>query len=178
MTRTLALLRTLCTCMMLTSTLLFAANQGSGEVSVQGRIIASACAIDTDSRDQTINMGNVPIGRIIRDGQGEAYPFSIKLVNCVLEKSPVTKSNWRYFEITFDGENDSGLFGLQGAAKGIALKIIDAHGQIAMPGVPLSKSDIEPNVMILSYSIRLVGNNQIIEAGKHYSTVRYKMDYY
>ncbi|WP_236720706.1 fimbrial protein [Serratia marcescens] len=164
--------------MMLTSTLLFAANQGSGEVSVQGRIIASACAIDTDSRDQTINMGNIPIGRIIRDGQGEAYPFSIKLVNCALEKTPATKGNWRYFEITFDGENDSGLFGLHGEAKGIALKIIDAQGQIATPGVPLLKSEIEPNEMTLSYSIRLVGNNQIVDAGEHYSTVRYKMDYY
>ncbi|MGQ8775438.1 fimbrial protein [Serratia sp. NA_112.1] len=178
MTISLTLLRTLCASMLLFSKLLFAANQGSGEVSMQGRIIASACAIDTESRDQTINLGHMPISRIIRDGQGESHPFSIKLVNCVLERSATAQADWRYFEITFDGENDSGLFGLYGEAKGIALQITDAQGQSAIPGKPLSKSEIEPKAMMLSYSMRLVGNNQIVESGRYYSTVRYKMDYY
>lgn len=178
MTISLTLLRTLCASAMLIPTLLFAVNQGHGEVSVQGRIIASACAIDTESRDQTINLGNMPVSRIIRDGQGELNPFSIKLVNCVLERSATGQAGWRYFEITFDGENDAGFFGLGGEAKGIALQIIDAQGQIAIPGAPLLKNDIEPNAMTLNYSMRLVGNNQIVAAGDHYSTVRYKMDYY
>lgn len=177
-TMSLTLLRMLFASVMLLPTLLFAANQGSGEVSVQGRIIASACAIDTESRDQTINMGVMPISRVIRDGQGDAHSFSVKLVNCVLEKPVHSQEEWRYFEITFDGENDSGLFGLAGKAKGIALQITDAQGQVALPGIPLQKNKIEPNAMTLNYSMRLVGNKQVAEAGEHYSTVRYKMDYY
>lgn len=177
-TMSLTLLRMLFASVMLLPTLLFAANQGSGEVSVQGRIIASACAIDTESRDQTINMGNIPISRVIRDGQGESHPFSIKLINCVLEKALSDKTAWRYFEITFDGDNDSGFFGLAGKAKGIALQISDAQGQVAAPGIPLIKHEIEPNTMTLNYSMRLVGNSQVLSAGDHYSTLRYKMDYY
>ncbi|MBH2604613.1 type 1 fimbrial protein [Serratia marcescens] len=156
----------------------WAANQGHGEVTVNGRIIASACAIDTQSRDQTITMKTLPVGQIIRDGQGELQKFTIKLVNCVLEKTNPNQDDWRYFEVTFDGKADGKRFGIDGGAKGIALQISDALGNIAMPGVPLVKRDIQPGVMALNYGLRVVGNYQDLRAGDYFSTVKFKMDYY
>jgi len=157
---------------------ILAANQGRGEVTVNGRIIASACAIDTQSLNQTITMKTLPVGQIIRDGQGELQSFTIKLVNCVLEKTNPGHGDWRYFEVTFDGKAEGQRFGIDGAAKGIALQISDAQGNIATPGVPLVKRDILPGDMALDYGLRVVGNYQNLRAGDYFSTVKFKMDYY
>lgn len=154
------------------------ANQGRGEVTMNGRIIASACAIDTESVDQTIKMKTLPISQVIRDGQSERQAFSIKLVNCVLEKFNPALDNWRYFEVTFDGREDAGYFGLDGSAKGIALQISDEKGNIVVPGTSMAKGAVHPGKMTFNYGLRLVGNHQVLKAGEYASTVRFKMDYY
>lgn len=43
---------------------------GWGRVNMQGAVIETACAIDTESRDQTIDMSIAPLSQIIRDGKG------------------------------------------------------------------------------------------------------------
>lgn len=164
--------------LLLCSHLAMSANQGRGEVTVNGRIIASACAIDTNSVDQTIIMTTLPVSQIIRDGQGKINPFSIKLVNCILEKINPELDDWRYFKVTFDGRSDAGLFAINGNAKGIGLQISDAKGNIATPGIPMGENDIQPGSMEFNYGLRLIGNHQILDAGSYYSTVRFKMDYY
>ncbi|MDA8478792.1 type 1 fimbrial protein [Citrobacter sp. Awk 4] len=151
---------------------------GRGEVSINGQIITSACAIDTKSFDQTIKMKTTPISQIMRDGQSERHYFSITLVNCTLENFNPTLQNWRFFFVTFDGREDAGLFGVDGSAKGIALQISDAQGNIASPGIPMVKNELQPGTMEFNYSLRLIGNNQVMKAGNYYSTVRFKMDYY
>ncbi|ASM15412.1 type 1 fimbrial protein [Serratia marcescens] len=164
--------------LLLCSSLAHSANQGRGEVTVNGRIIASACAIDTESGDQTITMATLPVSQIIRDGQGELHEFTIKLVNCTLEKFNPELDDWRYFAVTFDGREDAGLFGVDGNAKGIALQISDTRGNVAAPGMPMAKNEIQSDTMAFNYGLRLMGNNQVMKAGSYYSTVRFKMDYY
>ncbi|MBL5824966.1 fimbrial protein [Serratia fonticola] len=154
------------------------ANQGRGEVTVNGRIIASACAIDTESVDQTITMATLPVSQVIRDGQGELREFNIKLVNCTLERFNPALDDWRYFSVTFDGRDDAGLFGIDGNAKGIALQISDKLGNVASPGMPMAINELQPGTMEFNYGLRLIGNNQVMKAGSYYSTVRFKMDYY
>jgi type 1 fimbria pilin len=152
--------------------------QGWGKVNMVGAIIETACAIDTESRDQTINMGTLPISQIARDGKSLITPFSIRLVNCVLTRQNTSLPDWRYFKISFDGHNDSGLFGVEGEAKGVALQLIDNQGGIIVPGSPLSVEEITSKEMLLKYSLRLVSNNQLLQAGQYTSTVKFKMDYY
>lgn len=164
--------------LLLCSFLALSANQGRGEVTVNGRIIASACAIDTESVDQTITMATLPISQVIRDGQGELHEFTIKLVNCSLEKFTPLLDDWRYFAVTFDGREDAGKFGIDGDARGISLQISDRLGNVAAPGMPMEKNGIQPGTMEFNYGLRLIGNSQIIKAGHYYSTVRFKMDYY
>lgn len=152
--------------------------QGSGQVNMVGAIIETACAIDTLSRDQTINMGTLPVGQIARDGHGLIQPFSIRLVNCVLTRQNASLSDWRHFQITFDGPADAGLFGVEGSAKGVALQLADSQGNIAIPGAPLPVGEIAAKEMLLNYSLRLVSNHQLLRAGEYTSTVKFKMDYY
>ncbi|RJF55529.1 type 1 fimbrial protein [Serratia inhibens] len=152
--------------------------QGWGRVNMQGTIIDTACAITAGSREQVIDMETVPIADIIRDGQGITKPFSIELINCVLTRSNNKLPDWRHFQVTFDGEADGELFGVQGKAKGIALQIADGQGNIATPGKPLPLGDISLRAMQLNYALRLVSNNQSLRAGAYSSAVRFKLDYY
>jgi type 1 fimbria pilin len=155
-----------------------AADQGQGKVTMLGSIIATACAIDTASRDQTIDMETLPISQIVRDGRGNSRDFSIKLVNCDVKRVEPNRPDWRYFQVTFDGDNDAGWFGVQGKAEGVALKIVDSNGNIAQPGMPLPSVDVVPGNMLINYSMTLVANNKILRAGDYNSTIRFKMDYY
>lgn len=59
---------------------------GHGRVSMHGSILETACAIAMESRSQQIDVGNIPVGEIIRNQRSTPVPFQIKLVNCVLKK--------------------------------------------------------------------------------------------
>ncbi|NTY86589.1 type 1 fimbrial protein [Serratia fonticola] len=149
-----------------------------GRVNMQGAIIETACAIDTLSRDQTIEMGTLPLSQIARDGRGLPRLFTVHLVRCSLIRPNASLSNWRHFKITFDGRNDSGLFAVDGQAKGVAIEIIDDNGNVALPGSPLPASRILAGDMRLNYSLRLVSNQQVLRPGNYTSALRFKMDYY
>ncbi|HIE4798802.1 TPA: fimbrial protein [Serratia marcescens] len=150
--------------------------QGWGRVNMQGAIIDTACAIAVESREQTIDMETIPVADIIRDGQGRSKPFSIELVNCLLERPG--KDNWKQFQVTFDGDSEGELFGVRGDASGVALRITDENGNIATPGTPLRTQDIIPGNMHLNYHLRLVANNHALKAGEYFSAIRFKLDYF
>jgi len=153
-------------------------SQGWGRVNMQGSIIDTACAIAAGSREQTIDMDTVPIGDIIRDGQGTSRPFSVELINCELSRPDAKLPDWRHFQVTFDGDADGGLFGVSGEAKGVALEISDNSGNKASPGEPLPLGEIIPGTMKLDYTMKLVSNSQKLKAGAYASAVRFKLDYY
>lgn len=152
--------------------------QGWGQVGMYGSIIEAACAIHTVSRDQAIQMEVLPISQVIREDVGFSQPFTVKLVNCSLSRLGAGLSAWRHFQITFDGRADSGFFGVEGSAKGVALLIADSFGNVAVPGKPLPLGELVSGEKVLNYSMRLVGNKRVLRAGGYYSTVRFKMDYY
>lgn len=151
---------------------------GWGRVNMQGAVIETACAIDTDSRDQTIDMSVLPLSQIIRDGQGLTRPFSIRLVNCVLDRVGENLPQWQRFQVTFDGRVDNGLFGIDGQAQGVALQLADSFGNIITPGTPSPTFDITEGEPKVNYSLRLVSNQQVLRSGAYTSTIRFKMDYY
>ncbi|WP_350984773.1 fimbrial protein [Serratia marcescens] len=153
-------------------------SQGLGRVNMQGAIIDTACAIATESQEQVIEMDTVPVADIVRDGKGISKGFSIELTNCVLSRTEKKLSDWQHFQMTFDGDNDGGLFCVDGEAKGVGLQIADAYGNVARPGSPLPAGEIEPGSMRLNYEMRLVANKKTLRAGAYYSAIRFKVDYY
>lgn len=157
-----------------------AKDQGHGTVTMNGAIIDSACSVDTNSRYQTIDMLSQPISEIISEGSGLSRPFSIKLINCQLSRteSHHQGESWSYFQVTFDGENDSSIFGLTGDAQGVALEISDEYGNVATPGIPMPSNNIEEGSMEMKYKMRLMGNREPLKSGEYHTTVRYKIDYY
>ncbi|MGQ6473134.1 fimbrial protein [Serratia sp. IR-2025] len=154
------------------------AGQGEGRVNMQGAIIDTACAIATESREQIIDMAIMPVSDIARDGRGRTVPFSIELINCVLERADKSLPDWKQFRITFDGNSDGDMFGVSGNAGGVALKITDVAGNIARPGEALPPVGILPGSYRLNYAMTLISNQRPLKAGDYFSSVRFKMDYY
>lgn len=156
-----------------------AANQGNGRVSMQGSIIDTPCAIDVNSRDQTIDMSTLPLGQIIRDGHGPQRPFSILLVNCSLKPARPGAVDWSHFLVTFDGATTrNNLFDVKGAARGIGLKIADREGVVAVPGEPMPAGSLHTGSMKLDYTLSLMSNHEALRAGTYWTTIRFKLDYF
>ncbi|APS37041.1 MULTISPECIES: fimbrial protein [Serratia] len=151
--------------------------QGWGTVGITGTIVDTACTIAAGSEIQTVDMGILSVGQILREGQGVAKPFSIELVNCILERSG-NKNDWKFFQVTFDGHAEDALFGLQGDARGIALKIKDTNGLSITPGKPLPLEEVTQGNKVLNYSMILMPNQHPLKAGAYFGTVRFKLDYF
>lgn len=149
---------------------------GWGRVNMQGAIIDTACAIDVNSREQTIDMEVLPLADIIRDGQGRSKPFSIDLVNCITARPG--KDSWKQFQVTFDGEPNGDLFGVRGDASGVALQITDINGNVATPGKAMSSINLAQGDRQLNYTLRLVANSQALKSGDYFSLIRFKLDYF
>lgn len=149
---------------------------GHGRVNMQGAIIDTACAIAVESRDQVIDMDVIPFADVLRDGHGRSKPFSIALVNCVLERPG--KPDWRQFQVTFDGERDGDYFGVYGDARGVALRIMDEYGNHALPGKALPLRDVILGNKMLHYTLTLMPNQRALKAGAYFSTIRFKLDYF
>ena len=149
-----------------------------GRINMQGAIIETACAIATESREQVIDMNTIPISQFSKNGMSRSIPFNIQLINCILERENNKLPGWSQFRITFDGKADDDMFGIDGSASGIALNITDAFGNRAIPGIPLPRHDIAPDSYRLNYTISLLRNKQPLKAGRYFSSVRFKMEYY
>lgn len=149
-----------------------------GKVTMNGEIVDTACAIDIDSRDQTIDMGIIPADYIREVGKGPTKEFRIKLVDCRWEKYSKDNNEWNSLEITFDGPSEGDYFTLFGEAKGIQLALKDISGNSVIPGKPLPALGITPGPMILRYQTQLVTNNHPVIAGNYQTLLRFQIDYY
>lgn len=147
-----------------------------GRVSMNGSIVNSACAIDTGSYEQTVEMGVLPVGTIDQEGRGPLRPFSIALIGCSF--APYAGDAWQTFSITFEGPANDQWFSVSGEARGIALSLQDAQGQRIYPGKSTPKQAIVEGNSVLHYGLRLVSNNHPLRPGDYQSTLRFKLEYY
>lgn len=151
---------------------------GHGRVNMRGSILETACAIAMDSRSQQVEMGNIPLGEIVRNQRSFAIPFKIKLINCVLERLNPNKPDWQYFTITFLGAKAGKNFTTSGTARGLALQIQDQNMNILQPGVASKPGDLAQGDLILNYFISLVSNGESLHPGEFRAAIKYKIDYY
>lgn len=147
-----------------------------GRFGMNGSIVNSACAIDTGSHEQTVDMGVLPIGAIRQEGQGPVHPFSIALIGCTL--TPHAGDRWQIFSVTFDGPVNGEWFSVSGDARGIALSLQDVHGKPIYPGQSTQKQSIIPGNSVLHYGLRLVSDTHTLRPGEYQGALRFKLEYY
>ena len=163
-----------------------AAGQGNGVVTLGGEIIDTACTLDTGSAFQVIEMDPMPVGRMIREGEGDPHPFTLRLIGCSLTRQDPNHlgerlPDWQHVRVTFEGEPDreGRSFAARGTSQGVALHIIDALGRESLPGVPMPLVSISASKdQVLHYTLRLVGNDQPMYVGSHSAAVRFRLEYY
>lgn len=150
---------------------------GHGKVSMTGSIVASACNIATESVNQQIDLGNLPVNDIARDGHGPEKSFSIHLQDC----EPVRAGAWNFksLRMTFDGVHDdiAHLLKVEGDAKGVGLTIKDNLGQTLIPGEALPEQKILSGNQDLDYKLAIEKNNKPLVAGNYTAIVRFKVEY-
>lgn len=160
--------------------------QPNGVVTLGGEIIDAACAMDTSSAYQIIEMDPMPVGRLIRLGEGDPHFFTLRLTNCSLTRTnpnhPGEKlPDWQHIRVTFDGVPDrqGRSFAANGSSQGVAFHIIDAQGHESLPGVPMAMIPLSSaQDQVLHYTLKLVGNNQPLSVGSHRAAVRFRLEYY
>ncbi|EPM0023513.1 fimbrial protein [Citrobacter farmeri] len=148
-----------------------------GKVNLEGSIISSACDIDTGDGYQSIAMPTETRRHIKRTGEGEPQDFYIRLTNCSLGPSD-NSTAWQYINIIFDGDEDDGMFRVNGNASGVALVLVDRNGTEIHPGqaMPWQQSSVTDNR--LDYRIKLKNNLRGLVVGDYSATIRYRVEYF
>ena len=162
-----------------------AAAQGDGVVTLGGQVVDSACGLEADSVDQTIEMPPEPMGRLLRYARGAPHPFQLRLVNCSLSREDplrpgVPLPDWQHLRVTFEGPSDrEGLsFAAFGDSQGVAFHIEDSAGRESVPGEPMALIPLVEGDMTLQYTLYLVGNGLPLVVGSHRAAVRFKLEYF
>lgn len=164
----------------LTQALLFAylfyvntAVWAQGTVTLKGAVLESACAISPDNVYQTVELGIIPLKILERNGISQAYPFKIKLINCLL--SDDIGGEQKSMELTFVGLGGGYSDALSDS--GISLIVRDVNGHQITPGIPVSDIKVNRGGVILKYSLFLVANGKQVIAGNYYATINILVSY-
>ena len=144
-----------------------------GTVKLKGAILESACAISPDNVFQTVELGTIPLKTLERNGISQAYPFKIKLINCVL--SDDSSDGNKSIEVTFSPGSHGYVEPLQD--RGVALMVQDEKGHQITPGVPLPDIPIDSGEILLKYNIFLVANGKQVTSGNYYTTMNIVVSY-
>ncbi|HEJ9414503.1 TPA: type 1 fimbrial protein [Proteus mirabilis] len=151
---------------------------GHGESSLSGGIVDTPCTINTDSKDQAIDMGVIPINRLIQFGESEPISFNINLINCRWEKNASIQDEWRNFNIAFIAPSKGDYFTVNGNAKGIKLSIYDYFKNKVIPGNVLNLQGINSRDIKLKYTLYLVRDDERLETGVFHTLINFRISYY
>lgn len=149
----------------------------NGRVTMQGAIFSSACDIDTGDGYQTVAMGSESRSRMRRVGEGEPRSFSVTLKHCSLADTDKPEP-WQYLQVTFDGEEEDGMFKVSGAASGVALELTNKSGDIIRPGEKVPYQLITTDDIRLDYQLKLKTTMRNIVVGNYQAMLRYRVDYF
>lgn len=150
----------------------------STHVSLAGNILDTPCSIEPGSRDQTISMGSTPIGIIARNGVGHSVPFSIQLKDCNLSRFDSRLPDWQGVRVIFDGISDGQNFLVRGTAGGVALRIFDKEGHVAIPGTPLPSLPLTTSDQTLNFSVQLVSDHKPLRKGEYHAIIQFGLSYF
>jgi type 1 fimbria pilin len=131
------------------------------------------------SQDQTIDMGQLSLTKLVNGEATIQKAFRIHLVDC--RKPDITGTNAEAahpFSISFEGDGDSHLFLSRGSAQGVAMRLQDSSGNAIFPGTSRREYLPPSGDMTLNYLLSLQGTGQALKAGNYQITVRLRMHYF
>ncbi|HCR2161506.1 TPA: type 1 fimbrial major subunit FimA [Enterobacter asburiae] len=150
-----------------------------GRINFEGEVVSGACAVDANSVNQTIQLGQVRTGAFSAAGQVSGkVPFSIQLNDC-----DTTVANAA--TVTFVGAQDPNfgqalaVNGGAGSATGIGIYITDAAGSIVPPdGYEPFPVNLVDGKNVLPFHAQYVSTDATVTAGTANATATFRVIYY
>lgn len=151
------------------------AEKGHGSVTFTGSIIDAPCSINSESIDQTIDLGQVSNVALDNKGKSDAKSFDIKLEKCNIgdkDKSVTVK-------FTGAEGGTAGLLGITGTAKGASIAVMDGKGTLIGLGKPTTAQQLQNGINTLQFSAHLQGDGASggVVPGNFTSVANFTLDY-
>ncbi|OXK46873.1 fimbrial protein [Escherichia coli] len=158
-----------------------------GVIHFKGEVVNAACAIDSESMNQTVELGQVRSSRLAKAGDlSSAVGFNIKLNDCDTNVSSNAAVAFLGTTVTSnDGttvtSNDDTL-ALQssaaGSAQNVGIQILDRTGEVlVLDGATFSaKTDLIDGTNILPFQARYIALGQSV-AGTANADATFKVQY-
>nr|WP_315844948.1 fimbrial protein [uncultured Achromobacter sp.] len=151
----------------------------NGQITMSGSIATSACTMRVDSEDQTIDMGQLSLARLINGETTIQKAFRIYIEGCARTQTAGGDAKGSHpFALTFEGDSDSHLFVARGSARGVAMRLQDSNGHVILPGASRLEYMPPSGDTTLRYLLSLQGTGQALKAGNYQITVRLRMHYF
>lgn len=143
-------------------------------VDFRGTLVYQPCKIDDDSKEQTIDYGDVNRKDFIKNAYSRPKIINITFSDCHLQGIDAVA-------FTFDGrkdDNHSSMFALDGDAKGISLYIEDLSGRPVIPGVESVPYTLVEGGNRLSWNTFIYAPDySLITQGEFYGLVNFTVRY-
>lgn len=150
-----------------------------GTIHFTGSLVNAACAVATESADQTVALGEYRTGAFSAVGDKTALiPFEIVLNECDTSVSTAAT-------VTFTGQTDgenSGLFAVnsssnQTTATGVGIQILDTADKEVTPGTATSSFTLADGTNTMHYTARYVSTSATPTAGVANADVTFVVNY-
>lgn len=152
-----------------------------GTVHFKGEVVNAACAIDSESMNQTVQLGQVRSINLAESGQtSSAVGFNIKLNDCATDVA--TTAAVAFLGTAMGTGADDNILALQnsaaGSAKNVGIQILDRSGQVlSLDGATFStKTDLIDGTNILPFQARYIATGAA-EAGIANADATFKVQY-
>ncbi|MDH0731321.1 hypothetical protein N5F23_13020 [Pseudomonas sichuanensis] len=149
-----------------------------GRVQLIGSIVDSACTIRMGNDIQAISFNPLALNNLINGNTSVQQPLNIYISDCITSATPQDIAPSQRFRLTFEGQPEGKNFAIQGAAKGIALRIEDEHGNLISPGVSIEHNTGTADSFLLNYSLTLVGSGHALETGDYHATIKLSIQHF
>ncbi|MFZ5210256.1 type 1 fimbrial major subunit FimA [Enterobacter kobei] len=149
-----------------------------GRINFEGEVVNAACAVDANSTNQTIQLGQVRSGSFNAAGQlAGKVPFSIQLNDCDTTVSSTASVGFIAVQDATD-QNALAVNGGAGAATGIGIYITDASGTVVTPdGTESSAVTLIDGKNVLPFHAQYVSTDAAVTAGTANATTTFRVIY-
>lgn len=159
-----------------------------GKINFSGSIVATPCAVDSDSDGQTVKLGQVPANHFTAaDMTTSPVPFTIKLTGCKLN-ADTSGSAYTSAAITFRGTtvaDKSSVLALASASGSGDTVATNVGIQILQSGKPLiidgsssaTKQTLLAGSNSLDFSAEYIATSASVTAGSANSSIDFQVTY-
>lgn len=150
-----------------------------GVIHFKGEVVNAACAIDSESMNQTVEMGQVRSSRLAKAGDlSSAVGFNIKLNDCDTNVSSNAAVAFLGTTVTSNDDTLALQSSAAGSAQNVGIQILDRTGEVLiLDGATFSaKTDLIDGTNILPFQARYIALGQSV-AGTANADATFKVQY-